>query len=79
MKNYIFLFSIILGHETRCVFMVRDDDWDYGRSAGVAVDENDFLSIVFASFISERIVKSNVQIKPNQWSHIALVQERELG
>jgi hypothetical protein len=36
MKNYIFLFSIILGHETRCVFMVRDDDWDYGRSAGVA-------------------------------------------
>jgi hypothetical protein len=59
--------------------MVRDVDWDYQRSAGVAVDENGFLSIVFASSISQRILKSNVQIKPKQWYHIVLVQERELS
>ncbi|CAF1163759.1 unnamed protein product [Rotaria sp. Silwood1] len=64
-------------HEPRAVFMVRDDDWDYARSAGVAIDENSFLSIVFASNIGKHIVKSNVQIKPNEWFHIVLVQERQ--
>jgi hypothetical protein len=59
--------------------MVSDDDDDYARSAGVAVDENKYLSIVFSSSISERLVKSNVQIKPNEWFHITLVQERQSG
>jgi hypothetical protein len=59
--------------------MVTDDDWDYARSAGVAIDENNFLSIVFTSSISERMIKSNVQIKPNEWFYIALVQEKQLG
>ncbi len=73
------LFFMILDNEPYCIFMVRDDDWDYERSAGVCIDENNFLSIVFTSSISQRMVKSNVQIKPNEWFHIALVQERQLG
>jgi hypothetical protein len=55
--------------------MVSDDDYDYARSAGVAVDKNKYLSIVFSSSISERLVKSNVQIKRNEWFHVTLVQE----
>jgi hypothetical protein len=53
------------------------DDYGYLRSTGVAIDENNFLAIVFSSTTSERMVKSNVQIKPNEWFHIALVQERQ--
>jgi hypothetical protein len=59
--------------------MVSDDDWDYARSVGVGLDENDFLLIIFSSSISQRVVKSKVQIKPNEWFHIVLVQERQLG
>ncbi|CAF0752005.1 unnamed protein product [Adineta steineri] len=77
-SDYTIAFWLLIpeiGDEPRCIFMVRDDDWDYTRSAGVAIDETNFLSIVFASTISERIIQSNVQMKPDQWYHIVLVQE----
>jgi hypothetical protein len=70
---------IILVDEPRCLFIVKDDDWDYARSAGVCIEENNFLSIVFVSSISERTVKSNVQLTLNNWFHIVLVQERQSG
>jgi hypothetical protein len=59
--------------------MVTDDDYDYARSAGVGIDDDNYLSIVFASAIGHRIVKSDIQIKPKEWYHIVLVQERKSG
>jgi hypothetical protein len=59
--------------------MVSDDDWDYHRSTGVGINENNFLSILFQSCISHRITESDVKIKPDEWFHITLVQQRQLG
>lgn len=59
--------------------MVSDDDWDYHRTAGVCIDENKYLSIVFQSTISNRIVPSTFKVKLKEWFHIVLVQEREEG
>jgi hypothetical protein len=59
--------------------VVSGDDYDYARSAGVDVDNNNYLSIVFVSSIRHRIVKSDIQIKPKEWFHIVLVQERQPG
>jgi hypothetical protein len=68
-----------LDHEPHSVFIVTDDDSDYTRLAGVAVDGNNFFSIVFASAISQDLVKSDAQLQPNQWFHIALVQKEGAG